>query len=337
MFCCEGGVTIKGIQESTGSKVQIPPTGSNIEDPTIRKISITSPTLEGAEAAKAQIERIMASKMPSATTGTTVSAPLVGQLTVEVMIPDKDVGLCIGKGGCVINEMQRRSGTKVNIPAHPVPGQQYRVATVTGSQEGCNHVQAMIQQIVNDQSSAAVMSGAPHNNRPVGAGYSRNAYPQHNQAHHFQLQQQQQQQQQEQQSKDPAWAAYYAALAQQQAKQQEAAAATFTPAGDTSKYEDYFRYEYYYGTEAARAYYGAYPAYCPPPDMPNPYGKNPNVATSVPTQTAFAAPAAAPVPAASSSSLANSSSVGMGRGRGRGISNLPAWLVEKQRKEAESL
>jgi hypothetical protein len=27
---------------------------------------------------------------------------------------------------------------------------------------------------------------------------------------------------------------------------------------------------------------------------------------------------------------------GMGRGRGRGLSNLPAWLVEKQRKEAET-
>eukprot|EP00529_Nitzschia_sp_RCC80_P010261 CAMPEP_0113443832 /NCGR_PEP_ID=MMETSP0014_2-20120614/2353_1 /TAXON_ID=2857 /ORGANISM="Nitzschia sp." /LENGTH=785 /DNA_ID=CAMNT_0000334823 /DNA_START=29 /DNA_END=2386 /DNA_ORIENTATION=+ /assembly_acc=CAM_ASM_000159 len=356
MIIGKGGVTIKGIQESTNSKVHIPPTGSNKEDPTVRKISITSPTQEGAEAAKVQIDRIMANKKPSSTPATTAFTPNVPQLTVEVMIPDKDVGMCIGKGGCVINEMQRRTGTKVNIPSHPVPGQPYRVATVTGSQEGCNHVQAMVQQIVADQSSASVMSGAPHNinninmqggyNRNFGGGYQqRNAFPPHNQGRHQQQQQQQQlQQQQQQQSSDPAWAAYYAAVAQQQAKQQQAAAVAATaPAPsphntDASKYEDYFRYEYYYGTEAARQYYGTYPAYCPPPDMPNPYGKNPNGTTPAPAQSAQPSPAApgAGARTAVDSSMANVG-MGRGRGRGRGISNLPAWLVEKQRKEAESL
>jgi KH domain len=344
----KGGVTIKSIQESTGSKVQIPPSGSNMEDPSIRKISITCPTEEGALAAKDQIDKIMASKKPSTATGPVAVAPTEPQMTIEVLIPDQDVGLCIGRQGCVINELQRRSGTRINIPAHPVPGQQYRVATVSGTQEGCNHAQALIQQISKDQSSASVLPGTAQSNnqggqrRHFGGGYQRNTYPQHNQA-----------QQQQQHSNDPAWAAYYAAVAQQQAKQQEAAAAAPATAADTSKYEDYFRYEYYYGTEAARAYYQAYPAYCPPPDMPNPYGKNPNGVTSAPASgSASAAPqsatqaqattsvsAAIPGVAATTSRSAVDSSVGvgMGRGRGRGVSNLPAWLVEKQRKEAAGL
>lgn len=41
--------------------------------------------------------------------------------------------------------------------------------------------------------------------------------------------------------------------------------------------------------------------------------------------------------ASSNEVVAVASSGGMGRGRGRGVSNLPAWLVEKQQKEAEEL
>mgnify|MGYP006313606511 CR=1 FL=1 len=47
---------------------------------------------------------------------------------------------------------------------------------------------------------------------------------------------------------------------------------------------------YYYGEEAARAYYGAW---APPPGTPNPYGVNPNGISS--------APAAAPQAASASS------------------------------------
>jgi far upstream element-binding protein len=57
----KGGSTIKGIQESTGSQVQIPAVG-NPDNPSVRTISITCPTQEGAESAKSQIQNVLNSK-----------------------------------------------------------------------------------------------------------------------------------------------------------------------------------------------------------------------------------------------------------------------------------
>ena len=57
----KGGSTIKGIQESSGAQVQIPAAG-NPDNPSVRTISITAPTQEGAEAAKSQIQSVLNSK-----------------------------------------------------------------------------------------------------------------------------------------------------------------------------------------------------------------------------------------------------------------------------------
>jgi rRNA processing protein Krr1/Pno1 len=57
----KGGGTIKMIQESTGSSIQIPPTG-NVDNPSMRTVSITHPTEQGAQMARQQIEELLKSK-----------------------------------------------------------------------------------------------------------------------------------------------------------------------------------------------------------------------------------------------------------------------------------
>lgn len=74
----KSGATIKNIQETTGASIQIPPSG-NADDPTVRTVSITHPTNEGAQWAKGQIEDLLKSK-PS------YAASQGIQVTVQVLV-----------------------------------------------------------------------------------------------------------------------------------------------------------------------------------------------------------------------------------------------------------
>mmetsp|Transcript_393 Transcript_393/g.562 ORF Transcript_393/g.562 Transcript_393/m.562 type:complete len:634 (-) Transcript_393:542-2443(-) len=297
----KGGSTIKHIQDTTGASIQIPPSG-NIDDPSVRTVSVTHPTEEGARMAKHQIEELLKSK-PS------FSKDQGQQITLQVLIPDRDVGLCIGRQGCVIKEMQHKSGTRIQIPSQPTPGQPHRIATVSGTQDGCNKVQALIERIINEQSSGCVMSGAPFGQQ------GQNGYAQQYAA--------EQQGQNNQYSAE--WQAYYAAQAAAQQQQQAApvvpvrAPAPAPAPGADAYYEQYFRYAYYYGEDAARQYYGAW---SPPVGTPNPYGVNPNGITAAPAAAA-PVPAAAPTPApaayAPPGEVRDSSM--------RKVSNLPAWMT----------
>jgi far upstream element-binding protein len=306
----KAGSTIKSIQDFTQSQIQIPPSG-NADNPAVRTISITSPTKDGAEAAKARIEILLQSKPSYASRGPSQNNYQGPQITIEVSIPDKDVGLCIGRQGCVIKEMQNKTGTRIQIPGQPTPGQPHRVATISGTQEGCEKARILIERISVEQSSACVMSGGDQ-----GGGYHGGYHNQQNAA----------------QSNDPAWQAYYAAqaLAQQQQQQQQQAPAIGGAQAPDAYYEQFFRYAYYYGEDNARQYYGAW---SPPPGTPNPYGVNPNPSPP-PASDASAAPAGAQTvaacahmqqpsqqPVATSDGPVRDSSM-------RKVSNLPAWMTK---------
>lgn len=196
--------------------------------------------------------------------------------------------------------MQNKSGTRIQIPSYPTPGQPHRVATVSGPKEGCEKVQAMIDQIISQQSSAAIMS--VNGGQYLGQQYYGQAGGQDGQY-------------------SAEWQAYYAAQAvakQQQPQQAPAPApAAVAPApGADAYYEQFFRYAYYYGEDAARQHYGAW---SPPVGTPNPYGVNPNGITAAPV----AAPTPAPAPAAASPPQQQDV---RDTGR-RGVSNLPAWMT----------
>mmetsp|Transcript_6616 Transcript_6616/g.10920 ORF Transcript_6616/g.10920 Transcript_6616/m.10920 type:complete len:416 (-) Transcript_6616:135-1382(-) len=254
----KAGSTIKGIQDRSGANIQIPQSG-DADNPNIRTVSITHPHGEGASLAKQMIEDILGSKKNQSP-----------QLTIQVEIPDKDVGMCIGRSGCVIREMQNQSGTKIQIPSFSTPGAQVRIATVVGPSDGCNKVKQMIERIVLEQSSQSVMSGVDQQGGGGGGqqyggggGYHQQqqggyggggggGYGQQQQqqggyggggggyGHQQQAYGQQQQQQQAaggQQDYSKEWAAYYAAQAAQgggAAAQPQAAAAAAPAAAAVS-------------------------------------------------------------------------------------------------------
>jgi len=228
--------------------------------------------------------------------------------------------------------MQQRTQTRIQIPSQATPGSIYRQATVTGPAEGCQKIQEIIARISGEQSSQFVMTGEAFQQGGHGGG----------QAYGGQYGQQQQQQQQygaasgqEGGDYSAQWAAYYAAQAAQggAAGQQAAApaaaqavastagaAATGQAGASDQYYEDFFRYEYYYGESAARERYGAW---SPAVGTPNPYGVNPDLAKG----TAAAAPVQAPAPAPAAAPAAAAPNRGETSVR-RGVSNLPAWMTK---------
>jgi far upstream element-binding protein len=340
----KGGATIKYIQETTGSSVQIPH-AADTDNPSVRSISVTCPTEEGAEAAKQQILNIIKNKPMNNLKGSNSNhnnSMNNAAASVEVVVPNKDVGLCIGRQGCVIKQLQSKTNTRIDIPPHPPPGQNIRIIKVTGpTQEACDLAKTYIERIVNEQSSASIMMGSSYNNnfqgRPnrnhyqnggAGVGY-QNQYRNHQNANNSHNNGGNQN---SAQSNDPAWQAYYAAQAiannkQQQQQQQEqaaAAAASASPASD-AYYEQYHRYAYYYGEEAARQYYGTW---SPPVGTPNPYGVNPNGITAPPAAENDASAPATTAAATAPQSSAPTNTARVRDSSVRKVSNLPAWMTK---------
>jgi len=67
--------------------------------------------------------------------------------------------MIIGRQGCVIREMQSKTGTRIQIPSQPTPGMPNRVATISGPADGCQIVKSHIERMISEQSSQSVMSG----------------------------------------------------------------------------------------------------------------------------------------------------------------------------------
>lgn len=265
--------------------------------------------------------------------------------------------MCIGRGGCVIKEMQNKSGTRIQIPSQPVPGQGFRVATVSGQPEACQQVKQMIEMIVTEQSSQGVMSGANFSSgfsQPGGGqgmygqqgGYGQQqygggAYGQQGGGAFGQGGGQQQGGGQKDYSAE--WAAYYAQQAQQGGGAAAGAPAPAPgapapapgapapapgatqdgqqPAAD-AYYDAFYRYAIYYGEEAARQYYGAW---SPPPGSKNPYANGGAGAAGAPAAGSPPSGQASSAPAPSSSDVQDSSVRA-------GVSNLPAWMTNKDSK-----
>jgi far upstream element-binding protein len=307
------GTTIRQIQDQTGASIQVPTSQPGVPK---RTISITHPTAEGAEQAKQVILETVSRKKSA-------NAPSTGnQITVQIPIPDHSVGLCIGRQGNVIKAMQAQSGASIQIPSQPVPGQTHRLATVTGSQQACQLVQQMIDRIVAEQSSASVVGGGGM----MGGGVQGSYY---------------QAQPHASAAGAPAsaeWAAYYAAQAQQQEQyqpyqvqqqqsiQQQAVQSEPAPGMD-AYYEQFFRYSYYYGEDAARQHYGAW---APPVGTPNPYGVNPAGIQPVPPAEGSVESAAAPADAAAPPQHAQAQEQQARDSSQRKVSNLPAWMMESK-------
>lgn len=71
---------------------------------------------------------------------------------MQIMVPDKTVGLIIGRGGETIRDLQERSGCHVNIVGEAKSVNGLRPVNLIGSREAAAHAKEMIMEIVQSDS-----------------------------------------------------------------------------------------------------------------------------------------------------------------------------------------
>ena len=71
-----------------------------------------------------------------------------GVETEEIRIPDRMVGLIIGRGGESISRLQTESGAKIQMSPQSMDGSQERTCTLTGARPAIERAKELIEAIV---------------------------------------------------------------------------------------------------------------------------------------------------------------------------------------------
>lgn len=175
------GENLRRVEAETGCRVQFI-TGPDESGP-YRQCKITGPRALREEA-KAEMNRIIEDSGLAATNRGTVdrAAPPParasshqpalrdGEDSMQIMVPDRTVGLIIGRGGETIRDLQERSGCHVNIVGEQKSVNGLRPVNLIGSREAAAHAKDLIMEIVESDSK-----GTPKDRVPAPRESARDA------------------------------------------------------------------------------------------------------------------------------------------------------------------
>ncbi len=160
------GENLRRIENETHCRVQFIPATTPADE--FRLCRITGPAPRRAEA-RAAINRIiedsgmgaiaragLEKSGPRNAYGTGSVPPLKeGEETLKIMVPDRTVGLIIGRGGETIRDLQERSGCHINIVGENKSVNGLRPVNLIGSHEAAKHAKDLIMEIVDSDSRNA--------------------------------------------------------------------------------------------------------------------------------------------------------------------------------------
>lgn len=175
------GENLRRVESSTGCRVQFI-TGPDENGP-FRTCKITGPRASRADA-KAEITRIIddsglgpisdrAPREQNTRDSSHQPALRDGEDSMQIMVPDRTVGLIIGRGGETIRDLQERSGCHVNIVGEQKSVNGLRPVNLIGTREAAAMAKDLIMEIVESDSKSAPKERAPaprENNRDAGYG-----------------------------------------------------------------------------------------------------------------------------------------------------------------------
>ena len=166
------GENLRRVEAETGCRVQFI-TNDESTGP-FRQCKITGPRARRADAI-AEINRIIddsgmgSGARPAADRHVRDSAPprasshqpplRDGEDTMQIMVPDRTVGLIIGRGGETIRDLQERSGCHVNIVGEQKSVNGLRPVNLIGSREAAAKAKDLIMEIVESDSKNAAEKG----------------------------------------------------------------------------------------------------------------------------------------------------------------------------------
>jgi far upstream element-binding protein len=88
-----------------------------------------------------------------------------GEQSSQIMVPDRTVGLIIGRGGETIRDLQERSGCHVNIVGENKSVNGLRPVNLIGTPAAAAHAKELIMEIVDSDTRTANEGGAPSNHQ----------------------------------------------------------------------------------------------------------------------------------------------------------------------------
>ncbi|KAL1305193.1 hypothetical protein AAFC00_002113 [Neodothiora populina] len=177
------GENLRRVEAESGARVQfIPAREPNAQH---RQCTISG-SLRSRETAKAEIFRVMEDNsdgpgsapppdMRGGSRGPSKQqnqpALREGENSVQIMVPDKTVGLIIGRGGETIRDLQERSGCHVNIVAENKSINGLRPVNLIGTPQAAAIAKEMILEIVESDTRAPGGGQAPPPDRGRGGGF----------------------------------------------------------------------------------------------------------------------------------------------------------------------
>lgn len=178
------GENLRRVEAETGCRVQFI-TGPDETGP-YRQCKITGTRAHRA-AAKAEINRIIddsgmagnsrAAERPRDTPASaraTSHQPALrdGEDSMQIMVPDRTVGLIIGRGGETIRDLQERSGCHVNIVGEQKSVNGLRPVNLIGSREAAARAKDLIMEIVESDSKGSTSKDrVPQRDTARDSGY----------------------------------------------------------------------------------------------------------------------------------------------------------------------
>ena len=163
------GENLRRVEGETGTRVQFM-TGPEATGPhRLCKISGPRPAREHA---KAEINRIIednaAQKGPNAVQDHSKAgqqpALRSGEDNTQIMVPNRTVGLIIGRGGETIRDLQERSGCHVNIVGEEKSVNGLRPVNLIGTPEAARVAKDLIMEIVESDNKTMAAGGVPMGN-----------------------------------------------------------------------------------------------------------------------------------------------------------------------------
>ncbi|KAH6622531.1 hypothetical protein F5144DRAFT_332815 [Chaetomium tenue] len=177
------GENLRRVESESRCRVQfIPPTGQNDQT---RLCRITGPRPQREEAKEMINHIIQDSGMRSGNPqsggdrggreggGRGPAPPPVpkeGEDSLQIMVPDRTVGLIIGRGGETIRDLQERSGCHINIVSENKSVNGLRPVNLIGAPAAARHAKELILEIVDSDSRNGNNAGAARGGRPDSYG-----------------------------------------------------------------------------------------------------------------------------------------------------------------------
>jgi far upstream element-binding protein len=166
------GENLRRVEAETGCRVQF--ITNPDENGPLRQCKISGPRARRAEAI-AEINRIIEDSgmgsgvragaerqtRDSAPPRATSHQPALrdGEDSMQIMVPDRTVGLIIGRGGETIRDLQERSGCHVNIVGEQKSVNGLRPVNLIGSREAAAKAKDLIMEIVESDSKSLTEKG----------------------------------------------------------------------------------------------------------------------------------------------------------------------------------